>query len=197
MRNCLSGSRLQFLPLDKIQLVVCEVLPVSVELKIYIKYQCSKTEQGSSVFQVRVCVWVYHINYKLVGETRTTLCSSIPCITVISSCPVRADPCSEELSVVYRQNHRTSKDAGTIFPVSGSDRNRGNISWPLTVVKYSLYSTVMLCGVSSGVKCCTITEQLKCNSQILFLGLCIAAFQPAKTDAGFYLLSEEFLVCVG
>lgn len=144
-----------------------------------------------------VCAWVYHLNYKLVGETRMTLCNNIPCVTVIFSCPLRDDPCSKELSIVYRQNQGTNKDAETIFAVSGSDRNRGNISWSLTVVKYSLYSTFMLCGVFLGVKCCTITEELECNSKNFFLGLCIAAFQPAKTDTGFYLSREEFLVYVG
>lgn len=42
VHNCFSGSRLEFSPLDKIQLVVCEVLPVCLELKIYKKYQFLK-----------------------------------------------------------------------------------------------------------------------------------------------------------
>lgn len=63
VHNCFSGSRLEFSPLDKIQLVVCEVLPASLELKIYIKYQCKKKKKkGNYLFQVCVYACVYCIN---------------------------------------------------------------------------------------------------------------------------------------
>lgn len=88
MHNCFSGSRLEFLTLDKIQLVVCEVLPVCLELKIYIKYQLKK-KKGNSVFQVCVCTAL--INSRL-GNMKDRLQQR--CL-YHTSCHVRAALCSQ------------------------------------------------------------------------------------------------------
>lgn len=74
MHDCFSGSRLEFSPLEKIEFVVCEALPVPLELKIYIKYQClKKKKKGShSLFQLCVCARGTTL-IKTGWETRGTL----------------------------------------------------------------------------------------------------------------------------
>lgn len=64
VHDCFSGSRLEFSPLEKIEFVVCEALPVPLELKIYIKYQCLKKKKKRKPFPLPalcVCTW-YHVN---------------------------------------------------------------------------------------------------------------------------------------
>lgn len=146
VHNCFSGSRLEFSPLDKIQLVVCEVLPVCLKLKIYIKYQFKK--KGNSLFQVYVYTALINSWLENMKDTVQQHC------LYHTSCHVRADPCSQSTDNYLHAKptwEGTNKCAELVFPVSG----RGSTSWSLNVA--SIHFTLLSCIVMIflWIKCCT------------------------------------------